>query len=289
MKMKIVNIILCVVVIAAIIGVAGAYLFDVFYRKTPFDKNLFRTLAIVFFLLGTLVRLLGGKGRKELEVYERAYAKELGYAFKNKPMQRKKLLCACRLYDEGNYSKSLKYLFQLLREAEFERDCVPVYLFIAICYTDANCPDDAIKAYYELLKLDPNHAQAHSNLGGQLIKVGAFKAAVEHYNKSIEINPDNYFAYINRANYYFRINEYDNAIPDAEKALEIKNNGAEAASLLAIIYALKNDDENKKKYYHIAIASGKRPEDINQAIEYFMNENNIPDGEEGGNEAGENE
>lgn len=88
---------------------------------------------------------------------------------------------------------------------------------------------------------------------------GDFESALKHYNKSIEIKPDNYFAYINRANYYFRINEYDNAVANAKKALEIKNNGVEAASLLTVIYALTNDDENKKKYYHIAITSGRHP------------------------------
>lgn len=36
---------------------------------------------------------------------------------------------------------------------------------------------------------------------------GNFESALKHNNKSIEIKPDNYFAYINRANYYFRINE----------------------------------------------------------------------------------
>lgn len=49
----------------------------------------------------------------------------------------------------------------------------------------------------------------------------------------------------------------------------------EAATLLVIIYALMNDDENKKKYYHIAITSGKRPEELNEAIQFYLNENSI--------------
>ena len=73
----------------------------------------------------------------------------------------------------------------------------------------------------------------HSNLGGLFIKEGDFETALKHYNKSIELKPDNYFAYINRANYYFRIYEYDLAINDALKALEFKSNGFKAASLLS--------------------------------------------------------
>ena len=63
------------------------------------------------------------------------------------------------------------------------------------------------------------------------------------------------------------------AIDDAKKALEIKNNGVEAADLLTVIYALRNDEENRRKYYHIALVSGKSPEELDEAICYFLNEN----------------
>ena len=276
MKRKNSNTIWIAVIILLMVGIIAFYLYDVIWLKNPYTKNLFRTAAIVCLLLGTLVKLIYGSGRKSLEVYEKAYANELGYAFKNKPLQRKKLLCACRLYDESNYGKALKYLFQLLQEVEFERDSVPVLLFIALCYTDAGVTEEAIKAYYELLKIDPKNSQVHSNLGGLFIQEGDFETALKHYNKSIEFNPKNYFAYLNRANYYFRINEFENAISDAKQALEFKNNGVEAASLLTVIYALQGDEENKKKYYHISITSGKKPEDLNEAISYYLHEKSIP-------------
>lgn len=276
MKRKNSNTIWIAVIILLMVGIIAFYLYDVIWLKNPYTKNLFRTAAIVCLLLGTLVKLIYGSGRKSLEVYEEAYANELGYAFKNKPFQRKKLLCACRLYDESNYGKALKYLFQLLQEVEFERDSVPVLLFIALCYTDAGVTEEAIKAYYELLKIDPKNSQVHSNLGGLFIQEGDFETALKHYNKSIEFNPKNYFAYVNRANYYFRINEFENAISDAKQALEFKNNGVEAASLLTVIYALQGDEENKKKYYHISITSGEKPEDLNEAISYYLHEKSIP-------------
>lgn len=276
MKRKNSNTIWIAVIILLMVGIIAFYLYDVIWLKNPYTKNLFRTAAIVCLLLGTLFKLIYGSGRKSLEVYEKAYANELGYAFKNKPLQRKKLLCACRLYDESNYGKALKYLFQLLQEVEFERDSVPVLLFIALCYTDAGVTEEAIKAYYELLKIDPKNSQVHSNLGGLFIQEGDFETALKHYNKSIEFNPKNYFAYLNRANYYFRINEFENAVSDAKQALEFKNNGVEAASLLTVIYALQGDEENKKKYYHISITSGEKPEDLNEAISYYLHEKSIP-------------
>ncbi len=274
LKRKIVIIISIIIVVLLLLGIIGFYLYDVIWVGTPITKNLFRTIAISFLLLATLLKLINGKGRNNLDFYEKAYAQELGYAFNNSPLKRKKLLCACRLYNESNYRKALKYLFQLLNEVEFERDAVPVYLFIALCYTDAGLENEAIKVYYDLLKVDPKNAQAHSNLGALFVSQGDFESALKHYNKSIETDPQSYISYVNRANYYFRKQEYDNAIKDAEQALTLKNNGVEAASLLTVIYALQGDEENKKKYYHISITSGKDPQDLNEAIEYFLNEKN---------------
>ena len=280
MKRKTLNIIFIVIVILFILAVVALYLYDVIWMKTHFTQNLFRTLSIVIILTLTLIRLIFGQGRKSLEIFERAYEKELGAAFQNAPFQRKKLLCACRLYNESNYSKALKYLFELLHKASSERDAGPVLFFIALCYTDAGFNNEAIEAYYRLLMIDANNAQVHSNLGILFVAEGDYEMALQHYNKSIEIEPKNYYAYVNRANYYFRIDEYDSAISDAKQALQYKNNGMEAASLLTIIYALKDDAKNKKHYYHISITSGKNPKELDNAIAFYLSEKDGRDEEQ---------
>ncbi len=282
MKRKSVTIFWIAIVILLIVGVIGFYVYDVIWVKTPYTHNLFRALAVVLVLLGTLIKLINGSARNGLDFYEKSYKDELGYAFKNKPFQRKKLLCACRLYNESNYRKALKYLFQLSKKAEHERDIVPVLLFIALCYTDAGIPEEAIRVYYDLLKFNQSNAQVHSNLGMLLVGEGDFDLALQHYNKAIEIKPKNYSAYTNRANLYFQKGNYDNAVSDAIQALEHKNNGVEAATLLAIIYALQGDEENKKKYYHLSITAGRSPQELNQVIAYYLSEkeNTKPSDEE---------
>ena len=51
-----------------------------------------------------------------------------------------------------------------------------------------------------------------------------------------------------------------------------------AKKYVAIPY--KNDEENKKKYFHIAITSGKNPDELNEAIQFYLNENSIATAEE---------
>ncbi len=272
MKKKIVNWLICIVIIVAILCVIAFYIYDIVYNNTPVMQNLFRTVSIVFVLVATGIRVFYSKRRKSLDFYEKSYESELRYAFKNKPFNRKKLLCATRLYNESNYDKALKYLFQLNKEVENEHDASAVLLFAALCYTDMGLNEQAIKIYYELLEIDYRNERVHSNLGLLYTNEGNYDMALKHYNESIKCEPNNYYAYVNRASCYFKQSDYPKAIKDAKKALEFKNNGHEAASLLAIIYALQGDKEKKEKYAHIYITSGENPDDLKYAIEHYMKE-----------------
>ncbi len=269
MKKKTVKILIISFIILCILGVVAFYLFDVFYNKTDYSENLFRMVLIIAGLILTLFRVIFSNRRQSLSFYEKSYEKEIGQAFKNNVL-RNKLLCAVRLYNEDNYRKALKYLSELYPKAENQRDAVAVLLFSALCYTDMGLNEQAIATYYKLLEIDYRHEQAHSNLGLIYVHEGNYEMAIKHFNESIRCQPDNYYAYINRASCYFRQADYANAEKDAKKSLEFKNNGVEATSLLTIIYALTGDIENKKKYFHISVANGKNPDDINEAVEYYM-------------------
>lgn len=270
MKKKVLPIILCCIIVLLMAGTIAYYVYDIYVNGTPAEENIVRVLAIVVCAIGALVKLFAPQRRRSgLEVYEKAYEKEIGQAFINNKPMRKKLLCAIRLYNENKYDKALKNLAALLKDAESDRDRVSVLLFIAICYSDAGFTEDAIKAYNRLLQLDYRHAQAHSNLGLLYDHEGNYDMALQHFKKSIDIEPQNYYAYANRANCYFRQVDYANAEKDALKALEIKNNGKEMTSLLAIIYALENNEEGKNKYFQMSVNNGQNPDELKNAVEFF--------------------
>lgn len=262
-------IILCLLIVTII----ALYCYNVFILDKSYTDNLLRTISIVAILTMALIRSLY-KRRKSLNFYEKAYDDVIYNAFSDKPLLRNKLLCACRLYDEENYNKALKYLYDLLNKAEGTRDASPVLMFIALCYTDVGLYEEAAHIYYQMLQYDPNNSRIHSNMGNLYINLGDYDMAIQHFDKSIEQNSNNYYAYNNRAQCYFRMHDFENAISDAESALKIKQNGVEAAKLLVIIYSLLGDTENKEKYYHISLVSGAKPDDLTYAIEHFSNELN---------------
>lgn len=276
MKSKSLRIILTSVSALLIIGVVGYYFYDVFCLNTPYTRNLFKMLTVVAGSFGAIAKLNSAGRGKSLAFYENAYKEQIGNAFEGKPSHRKKLLRACRAYDEGKYNKAIRMLFKLLKSADGRKDEVPVLLFIALCYTDSGVPNEAIGVYNDLLKVDPFNATAYSNLGLLYLHQGDYETAISNFDKSIHSDYSNYYAYSNIANCYFRMDNYDKAIYNAELALKHKNNGVEAAGLLTIIYALIGDEANKKRCYHLAITAGQSPKKLNAAIEYYLSEKQIP-------------
>ena len=270
MRSKKTVIILRIVLILAMLGIIGAYAYDIYANGTPVRENLFKVLSIVFALLGTLARLFTKRGRRNLAFYEKNYKSELGRAFIEEPKLRKKLISAVRLYNEDNFQKAIKTLSQLSKKADASADKIPVLLFTALCYSDMGYSSEAVNVYYRILEIDRCNDRIHSNLGLQLVRLGEFSHALEHFEKAVEFNPGNYFAYINRGNCYFKQSDYENAERDALRALEIKGNGKEAASLLAILAALRNDEENKKKYIRIYVNNGGSGDGLKAAIAHYL-------------------
>ncbi|MBR5137669.1 MAG: tetratricopeptide repeat protein [Clostridia bacterium] len=282
MKNKKLQAILVTFVSLLIFCIIGFYLYEVLYLKVPYDQHLYRTITTVFVLIGTIIKTCKGgrKRRKSLKFYEEAYKEHLGTAFDNQPRYRIKLLNACRLYDESNEKKAISELTKLNNFAITSRDYAAIWFFLGLCYSELELLTNAIESYRKTIEYDPNNASAHSNLGQILVNIGDFELAIHHFDKSIEADPNNYYAYNNKATAYFKLGDYEMAIKNATKALEFKNNGAEAASLLTIIYALFGDEENKQYYYHLAITSGKNPNSLNFAIQHFLHENSISEEEE---------
>ena len=74
----------------------------------------------------------------------------------------------------------------------------------------------AVPTAEEVAAAEEHYVQAHN-----LRKEGRFDEAIEEYNKTIELNPNYAIAYAGRSQAYFRLGQYELAIHDAEKAIEL--------------------------------------------------------------------
>nr|AAB49720.1 transformation-sensitive protein homolog [Acanthamoeba castellanii] len=65
-------------------------------------------------------------------------------------------------------------------------------------------------------------ALEEKNKGNAAMSAGDFKAAVEHYTNAIQHDPQNHVLYSNRSAAYASLKDYDQALADGEKTVELK-------------------------------------------------------------------
>lgn len=79
----------------------------------------------------------------------------------------------------------------------------------------------------EIIKIEPNHIDAHFYLGKVLYNLGRLKEAVDTYNHAIKLDPENAGFYSNLGTALFWIDKFEEATAAYRKALELdpKNTG----------------------------------------------------------------
>ncbi len=121
-----------------------------------------------------------------------------------------------------------------------------------ILLTDDYAPVDNLMAPLQLEKYDP--AEAYYQRGNAYGAEGEYDLAIADFTKAIEIHPDFAKAYSERGLVYIRKGEYDLAIADYTKAIEIDPKDASAYNSRGVAYGYKSE-------YDLAIA------DYTKAIE----------------------
>jgi len=95
------------------------------------------------------------------------------------------------------YSDALLFLINMI---EIDPEDEKRLATLALCYQHLKDFDAAIEAYNKALAINPDYAEAHTNLGSALKEQGKLEEAIEAYNKALAIKPDNAEAYNNMGN-----------------------------------------------------------------------------------------
>lgn len=129
-------------------------------------------------------------------------------------------------------------------------------------------------------------ADKYKEEGNQLLKANKYKEAYDSYTKAIETNSDgegSHIYYSNRAAASMYLNNYDDAINDCKKALEIDPTFIRALTRLAKAYIY----ENKYVDAEECLERAKRLDSDNTEVKNLMNEvKEKRSSENGGSSAG---
>ena len=109
----------------------------------------------------------------------------------------------------------------------------------------------AIDAYDKAINIDPTYAAAYNNRGLAKASLGRYDEAFADYDEAIQINPNYSSAYNNRGLAKASLERYDEAIANYDKAIELKSGFAEA-------YNNRGNAKFKLERYDEAIADYDR-------------------------------
>lgn len=109
------------------------------------------------------------------------------------------------------------------------------------CELEMTSAKEARDAYERTLRLDPNHADTHVNLGRLLHEEGAPLAAEKHYRRALEIDPEHDVAAFNLGVALEDLGRIRHAIDAYERAIEIDPANADAHYNLAGIYERRGE------------------------------------------------
>ena len=90
--------------------------------------------------------------------------------------------------------------------------------------------------YMSILKIDPNHVEAHYNLGLVFQKFREFNKAKDFYQKAIQIKPDYIEAHNNLGLMFRELDDLKNAKRCYQKAIQIDSNYVNAIFNLGVVF-----------------------------------------------------
>jgi tetratricopeptide (TPR) repeat protein len=115
-------------------------------------------------------------------------------------------------------------------------DFAEAYSNLGLALKELGQLDEAVESYNKALFIKPNYAEAHNNIANVFQKHGQFDKAVESYNKALGIEPDYAEAHYNLGNALKELGNFDEAVASYKKTIAIKPDYAEVYSNLGVVH-----------------------------------------------------
>jgi len=173
-------------------------------------------------------------------------------------------------YIEKNQEKVLGIIHQIAEK--YPKETGPHYSLGY--YYQHRDPDRAIVEYKKALELNPDHWNAHNQIGYLYLDRKNYEKAIEHFQKYVSLNPNDANPLDSLAEAYYRMGRLDEAIAKYKEALKIKPDFFQTLRSLSYVFSLKENYaqalESINQCINLASSSGyKSTGYLLRALYYF--------------------
>jgi len=155
----------------------------------------------------------------------------VGNASKVQAPPQSQLQALINLYNQGQLKQALDQANILLQQ--FPSSSV-LYNTCGAVYKELGQFDASVEAFSRAITIQPDYAEARSNMGGALQEQGKLEEAIEAYKKALAIKPDYAEAYYNMGVTLQEQGKLEEAIEAYKKALDFQPDYAEAYSNMGV-------------------------------------------------------
>lgn len=212
---------------------------------------------------------MSARQKQYLDKIESLYADKLGNSFISDQKARRILVRGVADFHENQYESCLARLAQLGTRCKVPKDRQVILFFSAACHKGLGRLDQAIACYEDVLRITPGYSSALSNLSLIYIDLGQYEQALPYARRAVECDPKNPYAAHNLASIQFNVFERAKAKKSAMDALKLMPQFKQPAALLALIYAVENNDSKEEYFTKMAIGLGQNESDLIASKQYY--------------------
>ena len=138
------------------------------------------------------------------------------------------------------------------KSLKIDKKCFQSYYSLGILYTDKKEYDNAIESYISALEVNNDSAEAHNNLANLYSSLDNSQAE-KHYQRTIELIPQEIYPRLNMSNYFLKIKEYKKAIAILDELVKMDLESKEVYNNLGIAYKGIDDEIKASEMFKKAI------------------------------------
>lgn len=120
---------------------------------------------------------------------------------------------------------------------------------IIIEYNGIIKPEDEIKKYTHFIREHPNTKELYESRALAYIINQEYEKALADFQKAYELDPKNTYYLFCRADCFAKLNQWDNAVKEYKKILEIDDKDADAYRGIAEIFDMQQKDKEAEDLY----------------------------------------